>query len=36
MVSTCAEPPKRRNYARIIGRGWRVKRDDLDAYVRKL
>jgi excisionase family DNA binding protein len=22
--------------ARIIGRGWRVKRDDLDAYVRKL
>jgi len=22
--------------ARIIGRGWRVKREDLDAYVRKL
>jgi len=22
--------------ARIIGRGWRVKRDDLDAYVKKL
>ncbi len=22
--------------ARIIGRGWRVKRDDLDTYVRKL
>jgi hypothetical protein len=22
--------------ARIIGRGWRVKRGDLDAYVRKL
>jgi excisionase family DNA binding protein len=22
--------------ARIIGRGWRVKRDDLDIYVRKL
>jgi excisionase family DNA binding protein len=22
--------------ARIIGKGWRVKRDDLDAYVRKL
>ena len=22
--------------ARIIGRAWRVKRDDLDAYVRKL
>jgi len=22
--------------ARIIGRGWRVKRDDLDLYVRKL
>jgi excisionase family DNA binding protein len=22
--------------ARIIGRGWRVKRDDLEAYIRKL
>ena len=22
--------------ARIIGRGWRVKRSDLDAYVKKL
>jgi excisionase family DNA binding protein len=22
--------------ARIIGRGWRVKRDDLDVYVKKL
>ncbi len=22
--------------ARIIVRGWRIKRDDLDAYVRKL
>jgi excisionase family DNA binding protein len=22
--------------AKIIGRGWRVKRDDLDAYVKKL
>jgi excisionase family DNA binding protein len=22
--------------ARIIGRGWRVKREDLDAYVKKL
>ncbi len=22
--------------ARIIGRGWRVKREDLDAYVREL
>jgi excisionase family DNA binding protein len=22
--------------ARIIGRGWRVKRGDLDAYVKKL
>jgi excisionase family DNA binding protein len=22
--------------ARIIGRGWRVKRDDLEAYVKKL
>jgi excisionase family DNA binding protein len=22
--------------ARIIGRGWRVKRDDLDLYVKKL
>ncbi len=22
--------------ARIIGRGWRVKRDDLDAYIKKL
>ena len=22
--------------ARIIGRGWRVKREDLEAYVKKL
>jgi len=22
--------------ARILGRGWRVKRDDLEAYVKKL
>ncbi|MDQ3254530.1 MAG: helix-turn-helix domain-containing protein [Acidobacteriota bacterium] len=22
--------------ARIIGKGWRVKREDLEAYVRKL
>ena len=27
---------EKKRCARIIGRGWRVKREDLDAYVKRL